>query len=212
MPDLFSIMETVESMGSLEDTRAKAAKVKGEDNMALLKNLYMAFHRCHGCPLSTTRRNFVFGEGPPNAKIMFVGDGPSKADDHKGRPFVGPEGQLLNRIINAMKLNRNDLFITNAVKCHPPNRSPLPDELNACSPLLERQIEAVNPQVIITMGPSALRFFKGDGASLLRERGQFFQWKEYTVMPTFHPAYILRNPRSKREVWEDLRKVIAKLN
>ncbi len=209
--NLLSIMQTVDALGVTSDTRAQAAAVKGGSATELLKNLYMAFHQCQACALCTTRNRFVFGEGPANARLMFVGEYPTRIDEATGRPFMDPAGQLLNNMIKAMGLTRADVFITNAVKCAPPERMPLSDELDTCAPLLERQIEAVNPQYIVALGPTALRFFRGEGVSLVRAQGQFFQWKNHQVMPTYHPEYILRNPRAKRDVWEALQKVMALL-
>ena len=210
MPNLFSILDMVESVST--DNREKAAQIKGDNSVEVLRNLYHAFHKCEACALGTTRRRFVFGEGPPDANLMFVGEGPGEEEDLAARPFVGKAGELLTKIIEAMGWRRSDVFISYAVKCRlPGNRSPLPDELSTCSPILARQIETVKPKVIVALGPTALRFFRGQDASLLRSRGQFFQWKEHLVMPTYAPSHVLRNPRSKREVWEDMKQVMAKL-
>lgn len=211
--DLLSIMQTVDNLGTAtEDTRAKAEAINGRDATSLLQNLYAGFQECQACALGTTRRCFVFGEGRADARVMFVGEFPSSLEDQTGRPFMDAAGELLTKIIEAMKLNRPDCFLTNAVKCAPPNGRPaLPDELNACAPILKRQIDAVQPEVIVTLGPQALRFFRGDQVSLMRVRGQFFDWNNIKVMPTFHPAYVLRNPRAKREVWEDMKRVMAHL-
>jgi len=212
IPNLFSIMDMMDAATPAEDTRRKAEAVSGADPEEILRNLYQAFHNCEACALSTTRREFVFGEGPPTADLMFVGEGPGQEEDRTGRPFVGDAGQLLTRIIQSMGFQRHEVFIANVVKCRPPrNRTPLPDEIASCSPLLVKQIETVAPKIIIALGASALRFFKGEAASIMRSRGRFFNWREYTVMPTFHPAYILRNPRAKRDVWEDVKQVMLKL-
>lgn len=212
--DLLSIMQTVDNLGTAtEDTRAKAEAINGKDATSLLQNLYAGFQDCQACALGTTRRCFVFGEGLADAKVMFVGEFPSSIDDQTGRPFMDAAGELLTKIIEAMKLNRAECFLTNAVKCAPPNGRPsLPDELNACAPILKRQIDAVQPQVIVALGPQALRFFRGDQVSLMRVRGQFFDWQGIKVIPTFHPSYVLRNPRAKREVWEDMKRVMATLS
>lgn len=210
-PNLLSIMQTVDALGTQSDTHAQVAAIKGANATEVLKNLYLAFHQCQACALCTTRNRFVFGEGPANARLMFVGEYPTRVDEATGRPFMDAAGQLLNNMIKAMGLTRADVFITNAVKCAPPDRMPLPDELDTCAPVLERQIEAVNPQFIVALGPTALRFFRGEGVSLVRARGQLFPWKQHQVMPTHHPEYILRNPRAKRDVWEDLQKVMAML-
>lgn len=210
-PSLISIMETVNMLGSEPDTRTKAAEVAGDSPTDVLRNLYSAFQRCQSCALGTTRNRFVFGEGPADAKLMFVGEYPTRIDDTSGRPFMDQSGQLLSKIIKAMGFSRGDVFITNVVKCAPPGRTPLPDELDACAPVLERQIEAVNPKVIVALGPTALRFFKGEGMSLMRMSGQVFQWKSFQVVATYHPSYILRNPRAKRDVWDALQKILPLL-
>jgi len=208
-PSLLSIMETVDQIGTAnQDTAAKARAVQGNDATEILRNLYGGFQNCQACALGTTRNRFVFGEGPPNAKLMFVGEFPTRIDDTSGRPFMDESGQLLTKIIKAMGTQRNEVFITNVVKCAPPDRMPLPDELDTCAPVLARQIEAVKPKVVVALGPTALRFFRGDGISLMRAHGEIFDWRGFHVMATFHPSYILRNPRAKREVWDDLQKVM----
>lgn len=208
-PSLLSIMETVDQLSVTSvDTKAQAAEVTGADATEMLRNLYGKFHNCQACALGTTRNRFVFGEGPPNAPLMFVGEFPTPSDDTTGRPFMDQSGQLLTKIIKAMGMNRNEVFITNVVKCAPPMRMPLPDELDTCAPILARQIEAVNPKVVVALGATALRFFRGEQVSLMRVHGEVFQWRDFKVMATFHPEYILRNPRAKRDVWDDLQKVI----
>jgi len=212
-PNLFEIMESVNLAMPEEDTRARVEAITGESKIEVLRNLYKTFRSCHACALGTTRRKFVFGEGNHEAKLMFVGEGPGQDEDITGRPFVGQAGQLLTRIIEAMGLKRTDVFIANVVKCRPPqNRKPLPDEIASCSPILLRQIETVAPQVIVALGATALSFFKGGNVSIQRTRGEIFEWRGMRVIPTYHPAYILRNPRAKRDVWEDMKKAMEMLN
>ena len=214
VPNLMSIMDMVESSHAspAEETRRRAQAVQGDSKIDVLRGLYSAFQNCTDCALSTTRRCFVFGEGPPDTPIMFVGEGPGVAEDQSGRPYMGEQGQLLERIIKSMGFERAQTFITTVVKCRiPEGRTPLPDEVASCAPLLERQIETVAPRVIVSMGPTALRFFRGPEVSLMRMRGQFFQWRNIQVMPTYDPEYITRNPRSKREVWNDLQMVMGYL-
>ena len=212
IPNLFSIMEMVTPVSGKEENEKKALAVTGEDKVEVLRRLYQSFHTCQACALGTTRNRFVFGEGSPDSRLMFIGEGPGRDEDLQGRPFVGKAGQLLDRIIQAMGLKRAEVFIANVVKCRPPeNRVPLPDEMATCSPILERQILCVNPKAIVVLGGTALRFFKETETSITRNRGRFFQWRDYWVMPTFHPAYILRNPRAKRDVWEDMQKVMERL-
>lgn len=212
IPNVASILDMATPGSPIDENERKAAAVTGDSSEDLLRNLYQAFHNCEACALGTTRTKFVFGEGPPRAELMFVGEGPGRDEDLSGRPFVGPAGQLLDKIIMAMGYQRGQVFIANVVKCRPPeNRVPLPDEMAACAPLLKRQIEAVGPRVIVVLGSTALRYFVGAAASIMRMRGKFFQWEGRDIMPTFHPAYILRNPRAKREVWDDMKSVLAHL-
>lgn len=211
-PNLLDIMQTVAHTSPHAENAERVAAVGGADSVEVLKNLYRTFATCQACALGTTRSRFVFGEGSHQARVLFVGGGPSPEDDRAGRPFTGETGALFDRILKAMKLDRNRIFVTHVVKCGPPEgRSPLPDETATCAPILERQIETVDPQVIVALGATALRFFKGPDASLVRCRGQFFTWRKRTVMSTFEPAYILRNPVTKREVWHDLQQVMARL-
>lgn len=210
--NLFSIMEMVNAVSPTEETQQRAKDIQGGTRVDVLRNLYSAFQDCQACALGTTRTKFVFGEGPPDASLMFVGEGPGEQEDLSGRPFVGKAGQLLDKIIQAMGFQRNQVFIANVVKCRPPgNRSPLPDEISTCSPILVRQIETLAPQIIVALGASSLRFFAGSTASITRMRGRFFEWRGFQIMPTFHPAYILRNPRAKREVWADMQQVMDQL-
>jgi len=211
-PDLFDIMAEVDLTMTGETTQGRVDAITGDSEVDVLRNLYKAFRGCEACALGTTRRSFVFGEGHPTADLMFVGEGPGEDEDLSGRPFVGKAGRLLDKIIEAMSMKRGDVFIANVVKCRPPgNRSPLPDEVASCTPILVRQIETVQPKVIVALGATAFRFFKGGNVSITRGRGQTFTWRGRTVMPTFHPAYVLRNPRSKREVWDDMQQVMSLL-
>lgn len=212
IPNVMSIMEMVEDALPKDDVAQKVAAIEVSDQVEALRQLYGTFKHCQACALGTTRQRFVFGEGPPAAPLMFVGEGPGRDEDRSGRPFVGSAGQLLDKIIEAMGFRRADVFITNVVKCRPPeNRTPLPDETATCSPILAKQIQVVKPQAIVALGATALRFFHGADAPLTRMRGNFFQWEGIAVMPTFHPAYILRNPRAKRDVWNDMQKVMTHL-
>ncbi len=145
------------------------------------------------------------------ADVMFIGEGPGSHEDRTGRPFVGPAGQLLTRMITAMQLTRDEVYIANIVKCRPPgNRNPDPEEVDACRPYLERQIELVNPRVIVLLGAVPLSALLGkSGISSLH--GQWQQYKDIPVMPTYHPSYLLRSPQRKKEAWEDLQEVMRKL-
>lgn len=174
--------------------------------------LYQAVINCRNCPLCNNRSNAVFGEGNQNARLMFIGEGPGAEEDASGRPFVGPAGQLLDKMINAMHLSREDVYIANIVKCRPPgNRNPADDEAAACIGYLEQQIKLIRPEVIVLLGGTALRFLlKMDG--ITRCRGRWFEYNNIAVMPTFHPAFLLRKAESKREAWHDLKLVMARLN
>jgi DNA polymerase len=169
---------------------------------------------CTKCRLCESRTNTVFGEGDPDAKIMFIGEGPGQTEDQTGRPFVGRAGEKLNEMIRAMGLTREQVYIQNIVKCRPPgNREPAPDEVATCTPYLERQIEIVRPRVIVTLGRPALQYMLNQKISISRMRGQWQTWRGIKLMPTFHPAYILRNyTRETREaVWSDLKQVLSEL-
>ena len=166
---------------------------------------------CRNCALCGSRQNVVFGEGAPNARLMFIGEGPGADEDASGRPFVGAAGQLLDKMINAMHLRREEVYIANIVKCRPPgNRMPGEDEAAACIGYLHKQIELIKPEVIVLLGGTALHFLlKTDG--ITRCRGRWFDFNNIAVMPTFHPAFLLRKPESKREAWHDLKLVMARL-
>jgi DNA polymerase len=168
---------------------------------------------CRRCRLCEKRSQVVFGVGDPSARLMFVGEGPGADEDAQGEPFVGRAGQLLNKIIEAIGLRRDQVYIANIVKCRPPeNRTPLPDEVATCSPFLLRQIAAIRPSVIVCLGTPAAQAILGTRETITRLRGTFHEIGGIRVMPTFHPAYLLRNPAAKREVWEDMKKVLAALS
>ncbi|MDX9817759.1 MAG: uracil-DNA glycosylase [Desulfococcus multivorans] len=164
---------------------------------------------CRRCGLCRYRTNIVFGAGDPRARLVFVGEGPGEDEDLSGEPFVGRAGRLLDRIIDAMKLVRESVYICNIVKCRPPaNRTPLPEEIECCVPFLERQIAAVSPDVICTLGATATRSLLKIDAPISRLRGRFHDYRGIRVMPTYHPAYLLRYPERKRETWEDIKMIL----
>ena len=167
---------------------------------------------CRNCRLASGRTNVVFGEGAENARLMFIGEGPGADEDATGRPFVGAAGQLLDKMIAAMHLKREEVYIANIVKCRPPgNRMPNDEEATACMGYLERQIQLIKPEVIVLLGGTAVHFLLNlDG--ITRLRGRWHEYNNIPVMPTFHPAFLLRNPEAKREAWNDLKMVMAKLN
>jgi uracil-DNA glycosylase family 4 len=163
---------------------------------------------CDKCGLKATCTHVVFGEGNLKAKIMFVGEGPGRDEDKQGRPFVGAAGQLLDKILASVGLPRDEVYITNVVKCRPPsNRMPNPDEILACSPYLDTQIKRINPSIIVCLGALATRTLIDMNAKITRIRGQWHEKDGILYMPTFHPAALLRDPSKKRAVWEDMKKV-----
>jgi len=168
---------------------------------------------CTRCRLSEGRTHVVFGEGNPNADLMFVGEAPGFDEDREGRPFVGQAGKLLTRMIEAMGLRRENVYIANCLKCRPPsNRNPFPDEIGACRPYLLRQIDLVRPRVVVALGKFAAQTLLASELPISRLRGRLQEFRGTKLMPTYHPAYLLRNPVDKRLVWEDLKKVMALLN
>jgi DNA polymerase len=161
---------------------------------------------CQRCQLAGARKNIVFGDGNPHAKLVFVGEGPGFEEDKQGLPFVGPAGQLLTRIIEAIKLGRSQVYICNVIKCRPPgNRNPNPDEIDSCFPFLERQIDAIQPDFIVALGTFAAQTLLGTTTPISRLRGRFHDYNGLKLLPTYHPAYLLRNPDKKRDVWEDMK-------
>lgn len=169
---------------------------------------------CPKCRLSETRTQTVFGEGDPQAKLFFIGEGPGEQEDQTGRPFVGRAGQLLTKMITAMGLTREQVFIANIVKCRPPgNRTPAPDEVDACTPYLVRQLQIIRPRVIVTLGLPATQYMLQTDKSMGSMRGVWHEWRGIKLMPTYHPSYVLRSytPTVRGAVWSDLQKVMAEL-
>jgi DNA polymerase len=164
---------------------------------------------CTRCKLHTLgRKQIVFGVGNPKADLMFVGEAPGADEDDQGIPFVGRAGQLLTKIIEAIDLRRDDVYIANIIKCRPPqNRNPEPDEVASCEPFLFRQVDVIEPKVIVALGKYAAQTLLRTDSPISRLRGQVFDYRGAKLIPTFHPAYLLRNPSSKREVWEDMKLV-----
>jgi len=175
-----------------------------------LKDLVLG---CTRCTLHQRRKHVVFGEGCPDAALLFVGEGPGEDEDLSGRPFVGEAGTLLTRIIeNGMGLKRGDVYICNVVKCRPPgNRDPQDEETETCLPFLRQQIHLLGPRVICTLGRVAGRALLGGEFHMTQARGRWHAYQGIPVMPTFHPAYLLRNPSAKRRVWEDIKKIMNRL-
>ena len=180
---------------------------------AALKALREEIGDCKRCKLSSGRKNIVFGEGSPDARLMFIGEGPGREEDLQARPFVGDAGILLTRLIEKMGFRREDVYIANIVKCRPPmNRDPERDEIESCRGYVEKQIEIINPQVIISLGRISSQTLIGNPALKMTSiRGRFFDYNGIPLMPTFHPAYLLRNPKDKWLTWSDAQKVLEKL-
>ena len=168
--------------------------------------LHDSFAGCHRCPLGKSRTNFVFGVGNPEATMMLVGEAPGRDEDEQGEPFVGRAGQLLNKILAAIQFRREDVYIANILKCRPPgNRNPEADEIASCEPILRRQIELVRPVILCTLGSFAVRTLLGTTSGITRLRGKVHDYRGIPVVPTYHPAALLRNPSWKRDTWEDVK-------
>jgi DNA polymerase len=209
--------------------RAGLARLKQEkendmrtaEKAAGLEKIAEEVRRCCKCGLGESRTNAVPGEGSPDAQIMFIGEGPGADEDAQGRPFVGRAGQLLDKIIKACGLERSDVFIANILKCRPPdNRDPRAEEITSCLPYLQRQIEIINPEIIVALGAHAARTLLNTTKSIGQLRGQFHEYyaginrPPVKLMATYHPAYLLRNysQENRRRVWEDMKKVLAELD
>lgn len=191
---------------------SSAAPAPTSANAVTLAQVRTDLGECTRCRLHAQRTHIVFGVGNPKAELVFVGEGPGADEDAKGEPFVGRAGQLLDKMIEAMGLHRTDVYICNVVKCRPPeNRAPEPDEMAQCLPFLRAQLGAIGPKVIVVLGKTAAQALLDDKTPITRLRGR---WREYAgipLMPTFHPAYLLRSPGEKAKVWEDLKAVVRHL-
>jgi DNA polymerase len=173
-----------------------------------LQQLADTVHDCRQCRLHQGRTQVVFGTGNPQADLVFVGEAPGEEEDRQGEPFVGPAGELLTRIIEAIGLQREQVYILNVLKCRPPhNRNPLPDEVAACRPILQAQLDCLRPRVICALGTFAAQALLQTEEKISRLRGRFHRLGDMQVMPTYHPAYLLRNPHAKRAVWDDMQRI-----
>ena len=173
-----------------------------------LDNIRQQLRKCTRCRLHEGRNNVVFGEGDPHAALVFVGEGPGKEEDLQGKPFVGRAGELLTRIIEAIDLTREKVYIANIVKCRPPNnRDPKPDEIQTCFPFLIRQLETIKPRIICALGTFAAQTLLGTEERISALRGRFHEYQGAKIMPTYHPAFLLRNPQFKKDVWEDMKMI-----
>lgn len=215
-PRKIDVPSNVESPSRLLPVRPPAAaslfaEVNKVQDDSLLK-IREDIGDCTRCKLHKARHTIVFGDGSPKAQLVFVGEGPGADEDAQGLPFVGRAGKLLTQMIEAMGLQRKDVYICNVVKCRPPeNRTPEPDEVQTCSPYLLRQIDAINPKVIVCLGAVAAKTLLETNRGISHYRGEWQEWRGRKLMATFHPAYLLRNPPAKADVWKDLQKVMAEL-
>jgi DNA polymerase len=191
------------------DTEPRKGAPKDDES---LEGLAAGAANCTLCRLSEKRTTVVFGEGDPRAGVMFIGEGPGAEEDRTGRPFVGQAGKLLDRMIFAMGFDRGEVYIANVVKCRPPgNRDPKDDEVAACAAYLDRQIDLIQPKVIVALGKPASRRLTGTNKAMGALRGRWSSYRGIPLIPVFHPAYLLRQPKLKREAWEDLKLVMRRL-
>ncbi|MBW2619067.1 MAG: uracil-DNA glycosylase [Deltaproteobacteria bacterium] len=208
MPLSESARQVIERLDSLPDSRETR-------RLAALARLEARCQECTDCRLAESRNKVVFGEGSVMAEIMFIGEGPGRDEDRSGRPFIGRAGELLTDMIKAMGLSREEVYIANIVKCRPPeNRNPEPEESLACRPWLKAQLELIQPRFIIALGAVAARNLLETSEPISRLRGRFHDFEGRPLMPTFHPAYLLRNysQENRRQVWSDLKQVLARLD
>ena len=187
-------------------------KVINANNEEQLKKVCQEMANCQLCQLAKTRHNLVFGDGNPNAQIVFVGEAPGADEDEQGLPFVGRAGQLLTKIIEAMGIKRKEVYICNILKCRPPgNRNPLPGEIGLCEPFLKKQLQVISPQVICALGTFAAQTLLQTDIPISALRGRFHSYEGIKLMPTYHPAYLLRNPSAKKLVWEDVQMIMKEI-
>lgn len=188
------------------------ARLPPDEAKARLAEISQRIAVCTKCPLARSRVRAVPGQGHPAPEIMFVGEGPGYEEDRQGLAFVGKAGQLLTKIIEAMGCTRDQVFIGNIVKCRPPeNRTPMPDEMAVCLPYLKEQIAILKPKVIVALGATAVKGLLEVETGITRLRGKWLKYEDTDLMPTYHPAYLLRNPAGKKDVWDDMKAVLARL-
>lgn len=173
-----------------------------------LKSLHLNYIKCQRCGLCQNRTNFVFDTGNQRSPLMFIGEGPGEEEDKQGVPFVGRAGQLLTKIIEVLGVARKDVYIANVVKCRPPdNRNPEPNEIAKCLPILSRQIELLNPRLIVTLGNIPTKALNPNAPGITKARGKLFHYQNWPVLPTYHPAFLLRNINAMEEVWQDCQQI-----
>lgn len=214
-------MEFFQGLGAEGFSREPAWRFRGErpasptepTTPTTLEQVRGELGDCTRCKLHQGRTTLVFGVGRPDADLMFVGEAPGRDEDQQGEPFVGPAGQLLTKIIEAIGLTRDQVYIANVIKCRPPqNRNPELDEVQTCAPFLFQQLDVIRPRVVVALGAFAVRTLLRSEQSISRLRGQVFDYRGAKLVPTFHPAFLLRSPDRKRDVWEDMKKVRALLS
>jgi len=197
---------------SLPTSEMKADE-PGQSTMITLADVRKELGDCKRCKLHRGRKTIVFGEGNERATLMLIGEGPGYDEDVQGRPFVGKAGQLLTKILQSINLPREEVYIANIIKCRPPqNRNPEPDEIQSCSPFLMKQIQVIQPKIICALGAFSAQTLLKTETKITALRGKLFDLEGIKVMPTYHPAFLLRNPDKKREVWEDMKKIVELLN
>jgi uracil-DNA glycosylase family 4 len=212
--DLKSYLEYLKGMGipSLPSLESKSGKTV-RSGILTLAEVRQEIGDCKRCKLHRARKTIVFGEGNEKARLMFIGEGPGYDEDVQGRPFVGRAGQLLTKIIQSINLSREEVYITNIVKCRPPqNRNPEPDEIQSCHPFLMMQIRVIQPKMICALGTFSAQTLLKTDTKITALRGRLYDLEGVKVIPTYHPAFLLRNPERKREVWEDMKKIAEWLN
>jgi uracil-DNA glycosylase family 4 len=211
--NLKTYLEYLKGMGivSLPVSEMKAGE-PGQSTMVTLEDVRKELGDCKRCKLHRGRKTIVFGEGNEKATLMLIGEGPGYDEDVQGRPFVGKAGQLLTKILQSINLPREEVYIANIIKCRPPqNRNPEPDEIQNCSPFLMKQIEAIQPKIICALGTFSTQSLLKTDTKITALRGKLFDLEGIKVIPTYHPAFLLRNPDKKREVWEDMKKIVELL-
>jgi len=211
-PNFFGEEPTIKTRKGFTAPPQIAAVVPLEERSAALQAIREDIGDCTRCALHKGRNKIVFADGSPTARLMFVGEGPGADEDAQGLPFVGRAGQLLNNMITAMGLKREECYIANIVKCRPPgNRTPEPEEANTCSPFLFRQIDVVRPQVLVALGATAATYLLGARQPLAGLRGRVHAFRGMSLIVTYHPAFLLRDPRQKKEAWADLQIAMKEL-
>lgn len=203
------VVAVAEVSQSTLNTSEDLVQISSADKPAALRAIREDIGDCTRCKLHKGRKNLVFGVGNPNADLMFIGEGPGADEDEQGEPFVGRAGQLLNNMITAMGLRREEVYIANVVKCRPPNnRQPERDECETCMPFLLRQIEIIGPKIVVALGATAAKNLLGLNDSMGNLRGKLYDFRGTKLVVTYHPAFLLRDPRQKKETWKDLQAVM----